>query len=135
MFPGTRKHIQIRWSIPQHYEKTLARLLISVVDLTDRKRMEQELGNIQRLHALGVLAGGIAHDFNSFLTAIRVNISMARIYGELAEDISQMLADAEKASLRAKGLTQQLLTFSKGGEPINKTISISAFPQRVLCSL
>jgi PAS domain S-box-containing protein len=128
-FLGTRKDIQIRWSIPQGYEKTLARLLISVVDLTDWKRMEQELGNIQRLQALGVLAGGIAHDFNNILTAILANISMARIYGELDDDISQMLADAEKASLRAKGLTQQLLTFSKGGEPIKKTVRVSAFLQ------
>ena len=54
---------------------------------------------------------------------------MARIYGELDDDISQMLADAEKASLRAKGLTQQLLTFSKGGEPIKKTVRVSAFLQ------
>ena len=126
---GTRKDIQIRWSVPKDYEKTLARLLISVVDLTDRKRMERELGNIQRLQALGVLAGGIAHDFNNILTAILANISMARIYGELDDDISKMLADAEKASLRAKGLTQQLLTFSKGGEPIKKTIRVSAFLQ------
>jgi len=126
---GTRKDIQIRWSIPKEYENTLARLLISVVDLTDRKRMEQEMGNIQRLQALGVLAGGIAHDFNNILTAILANISMARIYGELDDDISQMLADAEKATLRAKGLTQQLLTFSKGGEPIKKTVRVSAFLQ------
>ena len=98
-------------------------------DIWVRKRMEQELGNIQRLQSLGVLAGGIAHDFNNILTAILANVSMARLYGEFDDDISQMLADAEKASLRAKGLTQQLLTFSKGGVPIKKTVRISAFLQ------
>jgi len=126
---GTRKDIQIRWSIPRAYERTLARLLVSIVDVTDRNRMEQELGNIQRLQALGVLAGGIAHDFNNILTAILANISMARLYGEFDDEISQMLVDAEKASLRAKGLTQQLLTFAKGGEPIKKIVRISRFLQ------
>jgi len=123
---GARKDIQLRWSIPKHYEKTLVRLLISIVDMTDRNRMEQELGNIQRLQSLGVLAGGIAHDFNNILTAILANLSMARLYGEFEDDISQMLADAEKASLRAQGLTQQLLTFAKGGEPIKKRVRISS---------
>ena len=96
-------------------------------DIWVRKRMEQELANIQRLQSLGVLAGGIAHDFNNILTAILANVSMARLYGDFEDDISQMLADAEKASMRAQGLTQQLLTFAKGGEPIKKTIRISAF--------
>jgi CheY-like chemotaxis protein len=75
---------------------------------------------------LGVLAGGIAHDFNNILTAIMTNLSMARFYGALDDEVSQMLADAEKASLRAKGLTEQLLTFSKGGDPIKKTMRISS---------
>jgi PAS domain S-box-containing protein len=122
---GRAKEIQIRWSVPKGYEESLDRMLISIIDITDRKRMEQELGNIQRLQSLGVLAGGIAHDFNNILTAILANISMARHYGALDDETSQMLADAEKASLRAKGLTQQLLTFSKGGEPIKKPMGIS----------
>ncbi len=93
-------------------------------DIWDRKRMEQELGHVQRLQSLGVLAGGIAHDFNNMLTSIMANVSMARLYGDLDDEIGQMLADAEKASLRAQGLTQQLLTFAKGGEPIKKHIRI-----------
>jgi signal transduction histidine kinase/ActR/RegA family two-component response regulator len=95
-------------------------------DIWVRKRMEQELGNIQRLQSLGVLAGGIAHDFNNILTAILANVSVARLYGEFDDEISQMLADAEKASLRAQGLTQQLLTFAKGGEPIKRRVRISS---------
>jgi CheY-like chemotaxis protein len=97
------------------------------MDITERKRMEQELGNIQRLQSLGVLAGGIAHDFNNILTAIMTNLSMARFYGALDDEVSQMLADAEKASLRAKGLTEQLLTFAKGGDPIKRTMRLSTF--------
>jgi PAS domain S-box-containing protein len=94
-------------------------------DITERKRLEEELMKAQRIESLGVLAGGIAHDFNNILTPILSNISMARIYGELGSEVDEMLTDAEKATLRAKSLTQQLLTFSKGGAPVKKIASIS----------
>ena len=86
--------------------------------------MEEELLKTQKLESLGILAGGIAHDFNNILTAISTNISMARMYGNLEDDISQMMADAEKASIRARNLTQQLLAFSKGGAPVRHNVSI-----------
>ncbi len=96
-----------------------------VRNISERKRLEEELLKAAKLESLGVLCGGIAHDFNNILTAVMTNLSMAQMYGELGEDIEKMLADAEKASLRAKGLTQQLLTFAKGGEPIKKTVILS----------
>jgi CheY-like chemotaxis protein len=71
-----------------------------------------------------VLAGGIAHDFNNILTAISTNISMAKVYGDLEPDIAEMLGDAERASVRARNLTQQLLSFSRGGAPVRKTIAL-----------
>lgn len=94
-------------------------------DITERKRMEKELQETQRIEALGVLAGGIAHDFNNILTAVMTNLSMARMWGDLNEDTSQMLADAEGATLRAKDLSQQLLAFAKGGSPIKRPVSVS----------
>ena len=96
----------------------------TILDVTRRKRMEEELLKIQKLESIGVLAGGIAHDFNNILTAISTNISMAKMYGELKSDISQMMTDAEKASVRAKNLTQQLLAFARGGAPVRKNVSI-----------
>jgi PAS domain S-box-containing protein len=99
--------------------------IVIVRDITERKEVQQELAKRDRLDSLGVLAGGLAHDFNNLLTAILANISMAKMYGELKEDVFQMLTDAEKASLRAKRLTQQLLAFSKGGAPTKKTVSIA----------
>jgi len=98
-------------------------------DITERKRMEEELLRAEKMESLGILSGGIAHDFNNILTAILTNISMAQMYGDLDKDIEKMLADAEKASLRGKGLTQQLLTFAKGGEPIKKIFSIRSLVQ------
>jgi len=95
------------------------------IDITDRRRMEEEINRARRLESLGILAGGLAHDFNNLLTPIMANISMVKAFGNVDPDIAEMLTDAEKASLRAKGLTQQLLTFAKGGVPIKKTIYLS----------
>jgi PAS domain S-box-containing protein len=93
-------------------------------DITDSKRMEEELVKAQKLESLGVLAGGIAHDFNNLLTAILGNISLAKAQSQGQDNILRRLGEAEKASLRAKDLTHQLLTFSKGGAPVKKTSSI-----------
>ena len=74
-----------------------------------------------KLAALGVLAGGIAHDFNNILTAIVGNISLAQL-DDATDAQRATLVEAEKACMRAKGLTHQLLTFSKGGAPLKKHI-------------
>ncbi|MFC1718487.1 PAS domain S-box protein [Candidatus Poribacteria bacterium] len=92
-------------------------------DITERKRIEEELTKIEKLESIGVLAGGIAHDLNNFLTGVVGNISLARMYEDPSEK-DRRLAEAEKASMQIKDLTQQLLTFSKGGAPILRTAAI-----------
>jgi CheY-like chemotaxis protein len=86
--------------------------------------MQEEILKNQKLESLGVLAGGIAHDFNNLLTGIMGNFSLARMLAEPGSKISSMLERAEKASLRAKELTQQLLTFSRGGAPVKRSTFI-----------
>ncbi len=98
--------------------------VVLAYDVTERKRLEQELVRAEKLESVGILAGGIAHDFNNLLTAILGNISLAKTYAQSGDKTYERLADAEKASLRARDLTHQLLTFSKGGAPVKKTISI-----------
>jgi len=90
----------------------------------DRRRHELDLQQNQKLESLGVLAGGIAHDFNNMLMAILSNISLAKRSCQDSESGRKRLAEAEEACLRATGLTQQLLTFSKGGRPIRKAATI-----------
>ncbi|MCX6096980.1 MAG: PAS domain S-box protein [Caldiserica bacterium] len=91
-------------------------LISSGVDVTDRVRLEHELQRMDKLESLGVLAGGIAHDFNNMLTGIIGNISLARIEDD-PERSRVLLQEAEQEILQARGLSQQLLTFAKGGRP------------------
>jgi len=94
-------------------------------DITDRKKMEEEILKREKLESVGVLAGGIAHDFNNILTAILGHISLAKNALDPEGEIAGDLTDAEKACRRATDLTRQLLTFSRGGAPIKKITSIA----------
>jgi len=93
-------------------------------DITERKKLEEELNKAQKLESLGVLAGGIGHDFNNLLSGIIGNISLAKIEAERGESIRESLDEALRVSAKASALTRQLLVFSKGGAPVRKAASI-----------
>jgi PAS domain S-box-containing protein len=93
-------------------------------DIGERRAMERERIQIQKLESVGILAGGIAHDFNNLLSAIAGYISLVQTQVPLEGDAGRNLAKAEKATFRAKDLTRQLLTFSKGGSPVKKATPI-----------
>lgn len=98
---------------------------ITVVrDIESRKKEGKNLLKVEKLESIGLLAGGIAHDFNNILMAIAGNIDMALLDHTMKAETRKVLNAAEKACNRAKGLTHQLLTFSKGGEPIKKISSL-----------
>jgi PAS domain S-box-containing protein len=95
-------------------------------DVTDKRREEAEYIRIEKLESIGLLAGGIAHDFNNILTALLGNISLLRAQcTNLQREDAHLLEEMEKASLRAKDLTHQLLTFAKGGAPVKEVRSIA----------
>jgi len=95
-----------------------------LTDVTAKRRVEEELAKIDRLESLGVVAGGIAHDFNNILTAIVGNISLGKLMAHQPDKVMDRLIEAEKACIQAQGLTQQLLTFAKGGTPIKRLSSV-----------
>ncbi len=101
--------------------------LFLIEDITERKLLEEERQKIERLESVGTLAGGIAHDFNNLLTGIMGNIGLAKRSIEAGDlqKTSSRLVEAEKASLRAKDLTQQLLTFARGGAPIRQNVALT----------
>ena len=98
--------------------------LVCFQDITGRKEQEHEKLKIEKLESLGVLAGGIAHDFNNILTGIMGNISFAQMFLDASHKAFKPLHEAEQASLRARDLSQQLMTFAKGGEPVKKEVSV-----------
>ncbi|MBU7009831.1 MAG: response regulator [Theionarchaea archaeon] len=99
-------------------------------DITEKRKMEEDILRLktEKMESINILAGGIAHDFNNILTAILGNISMATMHSSEGE-VLKMLKEGEKACLRAKNLTQQLLMFSKEGISIKKSVSISELLQ------
>jgi PAS domain S-box-containing protein len=106
-------------------ESKIVGVILVFQDVTERRKAEQELLKAQKLESVGLLAGGIAHDFNNILTGILGNVTLAKIDPASEGEMFKRLEEAEKACLRAKALTRQLLTFSKGGELVKKTISAS----------
>ncbi len=114
-----------RYSRPQYLNHQIAGRVWSFRDITERKKMEEEILKAQKLESLGILAGGIAHDFNNLLTGIMGNISLAKTSVAHGEKAYTRLNEAERACNQTKGLTSQLLTFAKGGAPIKKLDSIS----------
>jgi two-component system, cell cycle sensor histidine kinase and response regulator CckA len=94
-------------------------------DISEKKRMEEEILKAQKLESLGVLAGGIAHDFNNLLMAIGGNIALGQSHSKLTRESAARFEAAMKATNRAQDLTRQLLTFSKGGAPVKSTASLS----------
>jgi len=98
-------------------------------DITERYKLEGEMLRAQKLESIGMLAGGIAHDFNNILTSVMGNITLAALQAGEDEEIVTPLKEAEAATLRAKDLTQQLLTFSRGGSPIRQVTSIGTLIQ------
>ena len=94
-------------------------------DVTEKRRMQEDLARTEKLESLGILVGGIAHDFNNILTAIMGNISLVKMNLDENNELCKRLTEAERASMRAQELTQQLLTFSKGGVPVRRTASIN----------
>ncbi len=118
----SRKLISLRLSPIFDTGSRIFGAVIVFHDITDQEKMQRELLKSQKLESLGVLAGGIAHDFNNFLTGMLGHISLMKILEpDERDDLIYSLEATERASRRAQKLTKQLLTFSKGGNPIKET--------------
>lgn len=91
----------------------------------EKQRLAEKLQQAQKMETVSTLAGGIAHDFNNFLSIILGNISFALSKIDKNHDLYQILSRVEGGAARAQSLTQQLLTFAKGGAPVKKTVDIN----------
>ena len=111
-----------------HDANEFAVLMDAVWKLVELRKEQEERSRletrIQKLESVGLLAGGIAHDFNNLLTAVLANVTLAKMQGREGEAIEARLDEIESASVRAQGLTKQLLTFAKGGKPVKKLVCL-----------
>ncbi len=93
-------------------------------NITDKHLLEEQMLRTQKLEAVGLLAGGIAHDFNNLLQAVFGSISLGKMFTDKDSKAHAMLDEAEAAMYQATNLTKQLLTFSKGGEPVKRLVAL-----------
>jgi len=121
---GQIRHMQLTGDLVQDAATQGFNILLVCRDVTETKKMEEELLKNEKLQSLSVLAGGIAHDFNNLLAAILGNVSVALSTTDSQSEMHELLKDVETASRRAGGLVQQLLTFARGGSPVKKKMAI-----------
>jgi PAS domain S-box-containing protein len=96
-------------------------VVLTVDDITNQKKMDEEMLKTDKLESIGLLAGGIAHDFNNFMAVMLANMSLMKIKNndqKIAENLEQM----EKAVLRARELTRKLFLFTKASAPVRETV-------------
>ncbi len=123
---GNKKIVDLHGAALVDGAKNVIGALVVAQDVTEKIKLEEEIFNSKKLEAVGLLAGGIAHDFNNILTSILGNLTLAKIYSSSNDKAFEILQDAEKACLKSKDLTLQLLTFSRGGNPIKKLTKIDS---------
>ncbi|HEX2877619.1 MAG TPA: PAS domain S-box protein [Polyangiaceae bacterium] len=112
-FGGQKNHVLLKVLVAPGAEATLSRVYVSLVDITARKQLEEQLRQSQKMDAIGQLAGGIAHDFNNLLTAIQGDIASLRVPDVSRSQSAEALEHLALATERAAGLTRQLLAFSR----------------------
>ena len=111
---------EVRINDPDDLENTL----YVMRDVTSLLLREEEMARSQRIESLGVLAGGIAHDFNNLLSGLLGNISIAEDWHSIPKHAAEALQSATGAIKRARSLTNQLMTFSRGGDPVFEPVDL-----------
>lgn len=122
---GTERTVEINGTAVRLENNTLLGAVMAIRDVTEKHKLEQEILKMSKIESIGVLAGGIAHDFNNLLTAVIGNTALAKTNADNKDNLKKYLSMIEGAAKRAVALTQQLLTFSKGGSPRKQVSSIT----------
>lgn len=128
---GTRRIVRAHASPLHGPDGTLVGAMCVLVDVTDRKRTEDQLGRVQAMAALGQLARGMAHDFNNLLTVINGQASLLLDQATDVEPEREMLEEILTAGERARALTRRLLALSPSDGPDPEAM----MPNRALADL
>jgi len=136
---GELRHLLLRMIVSDKHRDNWSEVLVSIVDITDRIRAEQErlkleahLRQSQKLETVGTLAGGIAHDFNNILTPILGYAEMAKTRIPEGQKALDYVERIEKAATRAKSLVQQILLFSRRAEQERQPVPLGLLAKEAL---
>ncbi len=110
---GESRQVVINWAVPPEHRETLARVLVCLLDVSEKASLEHQLLQSRKMESIGRLAGGVAHDFNNILTVIlnysNIILDQLKSGDPLRVEIEQIRLAGE----RAADLTRQLLAFSR----------------------
>ncbi len=120
-----------RWALRRDADGRPAGLLEINTDITERRKIEEQLRHTQKLESLGVLAGGVAHDFNNLLTGILGNASLALDGTPPHHSNRVLLEEVMRASERAADLTRQLLAYAGKGRFVMRIVNLSALVREI----
>ena len=121
---GTTINVRIKAFPLRNEQQEITGFIEIVTDISNQRHLEEELQRIKSIESIGLLAGGLAHDFNNLLTTIIGNIDLALLGADPQQDFVVRLNAAGKACEQARRLTNQLLTFAKGGQPVKKKVHL-----------
>jgi PAS domain S-box-containing protein len=121
---GWERHIHYTLSPIHDQRGGIFGAVLVFQDITEKLKIEKESARIEKLESVSLLASGVAHDFNNILTTIMNNLVLARMVKDSGDKLLEKLDSTEEAVLKAKELTNQLLTFAKGGSSVKELVSI-----------
>ena len=128
---GTRRIVAASGAEIRDRQGEVIGVVLVLRDVSRERQLEEEIIRREKLDSVGVLAGGIAHDFNNILVGIMGNLNLATRLPEPGDQVYPLVQQAEKASQEARDLTQRLLTFAKGGEPVRQSTTIEELIREV----
>ncbi|MDD2270632.1 MAG: ATP-binding protein [Desulfuromonadaceae bacterium] len=124
---GKLRHVMVKGKIVMYDEDGHPIKMAGVItDVTEMKRLSDEVNRINNLESIGLLSGGLAHDFNNVLNIIYGNITFVKMLAEGNAALVEPLTDAEEACERAKALGTRLQAFSQEGIPLREPITLPA---------
>jgi two-component system, cell cycle sensor histidine kinase and response regulator CckA len=136
---GERRWVQLTGRVFPGHERDWSRVLISTVDVTDRRRAEEERSALQerlrqaeKLEAVGRLAGGVAHDFNNILSGILGYAELTSLELEPGSELHEHQQRIREAALRARDLVRQILAFSRRDRSSRRAVDVPALVHEAL---
>lgn len=103
-----------------------------ITDITERRQLEMQLRQAQKLDSIGQLAGGVAHDFNNILAAIMMHLSLLQQNPGLDPETIEAIKELESETKRAANLTRQLLMFSRRSVMQVRIVDVNEVAQHLL---